>query len=442
MAHVASEPRSAGPDTPLPGARTALVLLLLINLFNYIDRYVLAAVEKTISEDMLPGDPYAQTKMGWLANAFLLSYMCFSPLFGRMAGRFSRWGLIAFGVALWSLASGATGLAGTYVVLLLTRCLVGVGEAAYGPIAPTIIADLYPVRKRGQILAWFYAAIPVGSAMGYALGGGMSALAGWRSGFYAVVVPGLLLAAWAMMKKDPRKVGAVGVAAARVRAQMAGRSVKADLQALVRIKSFVFDCVGMTFMTFAIGGIAFFMPRYMMDVGAGNEAEVGLKFGAISASAGLFATLAGGWLGDRLKPRLSGSYFWVSAMGLGVGFPLFLATLYAPLPWKWYLLFFTVFALFFNTGPSNTILANVTPPWLRPTAFAVNIFVIHAFGDAISPVIIGFLADRWSLHTGFLVVSFTFLLGALFWVLGAPHLQRDTDRAEAGGGDGTAGVTA
>lgn len=429
MGHAAvgeAEQQAGERDRPAAGARGVLVILLLINLFNYIDRQVLSAVERDISLELLPGDPRALEKMGWLANAFLLSYMVLSPFFGRLAGRMSRWTLIGFGVALWSLASGATGLASTYVVLLVTRCFVGVGEAAYGPIAPTLIADVYPVKVRGQVLAWFYAAIPVGSALGYVLGGAMSSHVGWRWAFYVVVPPGLVLALWAVMKKEVRRPAAGG----SPKSPAKPRSLVADLKQLLKIPSYVYDCVGMTFMTFAIGGIAFFMPRYMVEAGAGEAGKVGFWFGVISASAGLLATLAGGWLGDRLKQKLPGSYFLVSAFGLGIGFPLFFAVLYAPLPWKWPLLFCAVFALFFNTGPSNTILANVTPPALRPTAFAVNIFVIHALGDAISPVAIGFVADRTNLQTGFLVASFTFLLGAVFWFLGAPHLQRDTANAE------------
>jgi MFS transporter, Spinster family, sphingosine-1-phosphate transporter len=188
----------------------------------------------------------------------------------------------------------------------------------------------------------------------------------------------------------------------------------------------------MLFMTFAIGGISFFMPRYMMEAGAGGAGRVGLIFGGITAGSGLLATLAGGWLGDRLRTRWPGSYFIVSAMGLGVGFPLFLGVLYvSSIEGKWVLLVLAVFALFFNTGPSNTILANVTPGRLRPTAFAVNIFVIHALGDAVSPVVIGFVADKSSLRMGFVVVSVTFLLGAVFWLMGAPYLKGDTERVES-----------
>src|SRR5688572_22111698 len=179
-------------------ARTALALLLLINLFNYIDRYVLAAVVPEIQKTLLPGDPRADQKAGWLATAFLLTYMLASPVFGFLADRFSRWLLVGVGAILWTLASGASGLAGSFTALLITRLFVGIGEAAYGPVAPTIIADLYPVSSRGKMLSWFYLAMPVGSALGYGLGGAVAATSHWRVAFYLVVPPGLLLGLWAL----------------------------------------------------------------------------------------------------------------------------------------------------------------------------------------------------------------------------------------------------
>ena len=180
------------------GARMALLLLLLINLFNYIDRQVLSAVEVKIEETFFPEEDYPRDpetkrrldktiggKMGALNTAFMATYMVIAPLFGYLADRMSRWLLVGIGVILWSLASGASGLADTFTILFLTRCLVGVGEAAYGPVAPTILADLYPVEKRGKILSMFYAAIPVpASALGYVLGGKVTAWASgdWRHG--------------------------------------------------------------------------------------------------------------------------------------------------------------------------------------------------------------------------------------------------------------------
>ena len=204
MGQPAMTATDSGSQTPLPGARSALTLLLAINLFNYIDRQVLAGVLPRIEEAFLKGDVDAKTKLGWLTTAFLVSYMVLSPLFGWLGDRMSRWLLIGVGVIAWSLASGASGLAESYMMLLLTRCFVGVGEAAYGPTAPGVISDLYPVSVRGSKLAWFYAAIPVGSALGYVLGGQMAdSSLGWRWAFYVVVPPGLLLGLLCYLMREP-----------------------------------------------------------------------------------------------------------------------------------------------------------------------------------------------------------------------------------------------
>src|SRR3954462_7191549 len=180
--------RGETPDLsrPLPGARSTLALLLCINLFNYIDRQVVAAVEPDIRRDLLlsndANDPNAKAKMGLLSTAFLITYMTLSPVFGILPERFSRWWIIGIGAALWPIASGASGLAhpmfglSAFAILLFTRCFVGVGEAAYGPVAPTLLSDFYPPRMRGRILALFNVALPVGSALGYAIGGTIASI--------------------------------------------------------------------------------------------------------------------------------------------------------------------------------------------------------------------------------------------------------------------------
>ena len=121
-------------------------------------------------------------------------------------------------------------------------------------------------------------------------------------------------------------------------------------------------------------------------------------FGVICAVAGAFSTLAGGLAGDALRGRLPGSYFTVSGEGMLVSVPCFLLFLVIPFPLAWVFVFLTVFFLFFNTGPTNAILANVTHPSIRATGFAVNILVIHLFGDAISPPVIGSIADHVNRH--------------------------------------------
>jgi MFS family permease len=440
--HAMSAPNGLRPaiatsSTALPGATSALTLLLAINLFNYIDRQVLAAVEPEIRAELFsPGDENAEFWMGLLSTAFLLSYMVIAPLFGWLAERTSRWLLVGIGVAIWSLASGGSGwnwhadVAVAYWALFATRCFVGVGEGAYGPIAPAMIADLYPVKARGQVLSWFYLAIPVGGALGYAFGEIVQLNLGWRWAFYLVVPPGLALALWCFfMKEPPRGQSEI----APVTQQQVGffESLK-----VLRIPSFLLNTLGMTAMCFAMGALAWWMPAYLKEMAVPDVFGLGPRtfFGVLTATAGLLATLAGGLVGDWLRPRVAGSYFLVSGAAMILGFPMVICFLATPFPAAWFFVFLTVFCLFFNTGPTNTITANVTHPSVRASGFALNIFIIHALGDAISPPIVGIFAGRKELvffgqsglPAGFLFVSILMLVGGLLWLWGTRYLEKDT----------------
>ena len=437
---MSSTERDAAPtgDTPYasPGempaagatrvARLSVALLLAINLINYVDRYVLAAaVPKIELEFFKPGDENVDSWMGSLATAFLVSYMLTAPVFGWLADRFSRWKLMGAAVIAWSLASGASGMAPTFMVLFATRLAVGVGEAAYGPAAPTVIADLFPISRRGRVLAWFYMAIPVGSALGYVLGGMVAQHGHWRWAFYLVVPPGILLGILCFFMPEPPRGASDAVRSGH-------RTRWADYLTLVRTPSYVLNCAGMTAMTFALGGVSYWMPKYIHlyrqvpDLG-----HVNLIFGALTVVSGLSATLLGGMAGDWLSKRWPGAYFLVSGGGMLLGFPCFLLVLVTPFPWAWAWIFAAEFCLFFNTGPTNTILANVTHPSVRGTAFALNILMIHLLGDAASPTLIGALSDRFhgNMNVGFLAVSGAILISGVLWLWGARHLKRDTELA-------------
>ncbi len=408
--------------TAFAGARPALALLLFINLFNYVDRQVLAAVVPSIERSffgvgagrsvaLLTLQEWCRAHLGFkpelaligvLSMAFMVLYMIGAPVFGRLAERHSRWTLVGIGVMLWS--------------------------------PPTLLSDFYPVEKRGRMLSWFYMAIPVGSALGYVLGGAVAAssigdLGGrllgihaesWRWAFFLVVPPGLALGLRAFFMKDPPRGHADGpVASAPVRIRWR------DYTVLLRTPSWVFCTLGMTAMTFAIGGIAFWMPYYLASR-PGAPASATVLFGGITCVAGLLATLAGGVAGDKLRARFPGSYFLVSGTAMLVGFPFLLLTLSAPFPSIWVWLFATCFCLFFNTGPTNTILANVTHPSIRAAGFALNIFLIHALGDVISPVIISVVGDRYDMERAFILVGALFVVAGVLWLLGARYLERDT----------------
>ncbi|MDQ6625706.1 MAG: MFS transporter [Verrucomicrobiota bacterium] len=405
-----------------PGAYNALALLLAINLFNYIDRQVLAAVEPEIRDTFFaPNDPNAMASTGLLGTAFLVTYMLSAPALGWLSDRFSRWIIVGLSVLLWSLASGGSGLAATFGILLVTRIFVGIGEGGYGPAAPTILADLFRLEKRGQVLAVFCAAIPVGSALGYVLGGVIAAHLNWRWAFYLVTPPGLLLGALCFLQRDPR--------VAEGERPKQGRAGWPEYRELIRTRSYVLNCLAQTAFTFAIGGLGFWVAAYLRYRGQPDTDKA--YFGVILVVAGLISTLLGGWIADRLRTRYRGSYFLVSGVGMLLAFPFFVASLYVPFPAAWLLMFVAIFFAFLNTGPSNTAVANVARPSVRATAFAFNILVIHLFGDAAAFPTIGYIGGHTTMTIAFLVVSGMMLLSGVFWIVGTRYLDADTAAVEA-----------
>ena len=416
----------------MSSARIALLLLVGINLFNYIDRQILAAVEPDIRATFFAAtDPNAMAKTGWLGTAFLFTYMLAAPALGWLADRYSRWIIIGGAVILWSLASGASGLATSFGVLFLTRIFVGIGEGGYGPAAPTVLADLFPLENRGRVMAVFCAAIPVGSALGYVLGGliethlfFVAPAERWRWAFYLLTIPGLVLGLVCFYQRDPRAREGIRPPPQRATLQ--------DYLTLARTPSFVCNCVAQTAMTFAVGGLGFWVAAYLQSRGQPTSAKQ--FFGVIIVVAGLVSTLLGGWVGDRLRKRYPGSYFLVSGLGMIAAAPLFVLMLFTPFPLAWCPMFASVFFMFLNTGPSNTALANVSLPKVRATAFALNILVIHLFGDALAFPTIGFVAGHTSWTIAFLFVSGVMLVAAAAWLIGVKYLPADTARVDAANG--------
>ncbi len=434
--------RAVSEPPAIPGARVSLVLLILINLVNYIDRYVLSAVETLIRKDFF-GDADKGTHwynspmflMGSLAPAFLVTYMLAAPVFGWLGDRFRRWTIIGLGVLLWSLATGWCGLAGGFWMLFLARILVGIGEAAWGPIAPTIIADMYPVSRRGWVLSWFYLALPVGSALGVILGGQVAAWLSWHWAFFVVTPPGIALGLWALTRKDPPRGGS------DPSADTSKMPLSGALRELLRNRSYVMNTLGMAAMTFAIGGMSFWMPTYIHEyrmhggsdeAGRAQLAMIARTFGGITVVAGLAGTLIGGWAGDKLRGKIRGAYFAFSGWTMLAAFPLFVLVLLLPFPWAWVPMFAAIFMIFLGTGPTNTIIANVTRPTMRSTAFAVNILAIHTLGDAVSPPLIGLVTDRsGSMNIAFGLVGLAIVVSGLVLIRGARYLDDDT-RAASG----------
>jgi MFS family permease len=406
----------------IPYRRYALGLLLAVNLLNYIDRQVLFAVFPLIKIDLHLTD----TALGFLGSAFMLSYLLFAPLFGWLGDHWSRTRLASGGLVVWSLATALAGFAPGYRTLLAARATVGVGEASFGTVSPGLIADFFPKERRGRILAWFYVAIPVGSALGYLLGGLLGQRFGWHAAFLLVGLPGLLLAVpiW-LLRTPPRG----GDGAAPHSAPQG--NISSGYAALFRNRSFVCNTLAMAAMTFAIGGLAQWIPSFLyrfhsLDVARGNT-----LFGATTVLAGILGTLAGGWLGDHWQKKSGKGYLLVSGCGFLIGTPFAVWAILAPsLGGCLSAIFIAEFFLFLNTGPLNTVIINVTDPAVRAMAFAVNIFFIHALGDAVSPSILGWLSDQWGLQSALLITPCAMILAGLFCFVCGRFIVQDMARIE------------
>src|SRR5207237_8543982 len=230
------------------------------------DRFILAAVLPRVKVELALTD----FQLGLLANAFLVAYFVTSPVFGVLGDRVARPRLMAAGVGVWSVATAAAGITRNFVQLLMARAGVGVGEAAYATISPALLSDYFPRAERGRAFAIFYVAIPVGSAAGFLVGGALERAFGWRAAFYAVGLPGIALALLALRVADPVRgsaeemEGQIASPSRVVRGE--GLSVRTNLAGLFRNLAYVGTVLGYAAYTFALGGLAFFMPTFFERV--------------------------------------------------------------------------------------------------------------------------------------------------------------------------------
>lgn len=401
--------------------RRGLVVLTLVNLVNYLDRFVISS----LVESLRTAFGVTDFELGLLGPGFIIVYMCASPVFGALGDRRWRPGLIALGVGLWSLATAAGGLVRTFWGLFGARALVGVGEAAYGTIAPSLLADYYPPDRRGRIFSVFYAAIPIGSALGYVLGGLVDQRFGWRAAFFVAAVPGLLLALFCLRLPDPPR-GAQDPEAAPA----APRPLLSTYLGLLRNRPYLFTVLGYAAYTFALGALAFWMPAFLERVRGVPREDASVQFGAIVVVTGFVGTFAGGWLGDAWRKRNPQAYLWLSGLATLLACPLAVVALWAESPSVYLPAIIGAEVLMFaSTGPINSAIVNLVAPTERATAVALHIFAIHVLGDVPSPVLVGRLSASGGSSAGSLaaamgVVPVAIAVGGLVWLGAAWQARR------------------
>lgn len=388
-----------------------LAVLTGLNILNYIDRNVLFAVQPLVKSEFALSD----TQIGVLTSAFFFSYMFAAPLVGWLGDRFPRKNIVVVGIIIWSGFTLLTWWVTDYGQLLFRHTIVGVGEASYAAIAPALIADAFPIARRGRMLSIFFLALPVGSASGYLVGGYFAHHFGWRMPFMIAGAPGFILALWLWFLPEPARGQSEEVETSRERSTAIG---------LLRNGAFITVCLGMALYTFAVGGLQVWIPTFLVRIRHVPLDRANLLFGLITLFNGIVATLLGGWIGDRMLKRWKGAYYTFSGVAMLVAVPLMVAAIYVSGTFMFPAIFLAVFALLIGTAPSNAALVNSIGPSIRSTALAVNVFVIHLLGDAFSPALIGRISDKTNLQTAFTAAFFAAALSGVFFLYGARYAPR------------------
>jgi MFS family permease len=406
----------------LGSANFGLAVLAFINLFSYLDRYVVSGVLESLKHSDLG---LSDTNLGSLMSGFLVVYTLLAPVFGALGDRRSRPRLIALGVACWSFATALSGFAVNYLTLFAARAAVGVGEAAYVTIAPSLLSDYFPVRQRGRVMAIFFCAIPVGSALGYVVGGLVDKHYGWRAAFFVAGVPGLLLAALCLLLRDPPRgiqdrAEGHGTAAPSTPRSSISREAWLTYGRLLHNKPYALTVLGYAAYTFAIGGLAYWMPAFLERARGIPRSEATVSFGTIVVITGFIGTFVGGWMGDYFAKNSRQAYLWLSAIATLIAAPF----VWLALTTNSHSLYVTYMVtaqlcLFLSTGPINAAIINLVIASERATAIALSVFAIHLLGDALSPLIVGALSDAFSLQQAITILPVAVLIGGFVWIWAA-----------------------
>ncbi len=396
--------------SPARAAWITLALLSGLNFLNYLDRYVMSAVLTPLQKDLRLDD----TAGGWAASAFMLGYFLTAPFFGYLGDRHPRKYLMLGGVMVWSVATAASGLAQSFPEFFAIRIFVGIGEACFVTMGPSWISDLFSATRRNTAITLFYVAIPVGSAIGFTIGGWFAQRGDWRGAFWWVGLPGVLLALSLLFLREPRRGEADGIAG-----QLAPTTTRfAEILRLLLDRRYNLLVWGYAAQTFAIGAFGFWGPSFLHRIHALPLDRSSTLFGEILAGTGLVATLLGGWIANQVRRHIATGYVWLMALSMTLAVPVCFYALITPnATLSLAGLAAGMFFLFLPTGPITSEIFEIVPVHLRASAVALCVFMIHLFGDLGSPAAVGFVSDHagHDLRSGVLVLPGVLLAGAVLW---------------------------
>ena len=405
----------------IAGATVALVLLTCMNFVNYLDRYILPAVQEQVKGEFHLTDD----QIGSLTLWFFVAYVLSSPVTGWLGDRFPRKPMIVIAGLAIAAMNFVTASVHDYASLNIRHAMLGIGEASFGIFAPAVLADFYAQDRRNTVLTIFNLSLPLGAASGYLAGGLIGQHYGWRDAFIASAIPGALVALLILfLMREPRRNDAT----AKERAKPEGWS------SLLKNKAYLGAILGYAAVTFSLGGISWWMPSFLQRIAGYSESAAAGVMGPIIVVAGLGGTALGGWWAQRWSRKNPRALYFVPALGAVLSVAPAVACFFGPKSFIVPGLSAAVFFIFLGTGPVNAATLNAVPSNLRATAMAGQLFAIHVFGDAFSPKLIGIISDHSNLRYGLGATLATMVIAAAIFFFGAkfaPELSDDVDTAVA-----------
>lgn len=415
------------PDSrPSRSPNTVLAMLLVVYIFNFVDRQILAILAAPIQAELELSDG----EMGLLGGiAFALLYSTLAVPLAVLADRTSRSWVIAVSLVVWSGCTALCGLAQNFWHIFAARLGVGVGEA--GGVAPSyaMIGDYFPSDKRASALAIYSLGIPLGSAAGVLAGGYIAASVDWRLAFFVVGLAGVLIApVFKLLVKDRPKVAPLPLAPAA-----GGASLAQTARILARKPSFWLMSFGAASGSMLGYGIAFWLPSLLIRSFGLDLVGASQFFGAILLLGGVVGVLAGGWLGDRLGGRDRAFYTWLPAAAYLAGVPLFAAGIMSESVWLAFVLFLVPQALAYSwLGPVLSAVQHLVAPPARSMASALFLLINNLIGLGGGIYALGALSEflgpihgAEALRYSMLYSLALYLVSALLMALAGRFLRRD-----------------
>ena len=411
--------------------RLTLWVLLIVYIFNFLDRQIVNILAEPISRDLGLSD----TKIGLMTGiAFAAFYTFLGIPIARFADRpkTNRVGLISVSLVVWSGMTALCGMAQNFVQLLLARIGVGVGEAGCTPAAHSLIADLAPPEKRASAISFYSLGIPIGSLLGMLIGGLIADAYGWRAAFLVAGLPGILLAVVVyFVIRDPRM--SAQLAAAQPKPAI---STAEAFKEIVASRAFIMLAIGGAMAAFLSYGKATWTTIFFQRTHELSPGEVGFWFGIGGGIAGIIGTWAGGWFADKYGKVNRRHVLTAPAIGMLIAIPIAISAYWVE-NW-WYALILIMTPTFLNSmyvGPAYSCAQGLVPLRARAMASAVLLFAQNLIGLGLGPLFFGILSDgikpiagddsvRWVLYGAALLG----VIPSFFFWRASLHLNRELDQ--------------